>query len=318
MTNNYFTLYSSCKSVKGKERGAFYILDEHRIEIVPLPLIDVVDLLKIYSIQECRKMVDSENILDDYIDFLISKNIGFLTNEPDRFISMDDIYESPSFIFLSCISVDEKSTYDLKSFVQELDNLLCKHVELRMLHSNLTLKQLSDILFFFEGTTIRSIELYIKNVDLSEIERIKTLISLNKKISYTVVFDFEIEKNEDKIIFTNKKYIDVLYSSLAERKLYVNTKFYFEALKHNVFYNKKVSIDENGYLRNNLISKTEFGIYNVTKNPINKLIENRKFTKYWKISPDEIENLKDSELRYAIFPEYEIKELNGKFYFKEN
>jgi len=66
------------------------------------------------------------------------------------------------------------------------------------------------------------------------------------------------------------------------------------------------------------ISDPEFGKYCPNKNPISKVIKNRDFTKYWNINPDKIEDIKDSELRYAIFPAYEINEINGKYYFKKD
>lgn len=318
MKNNYLTLYSSCVPVRGKERGAFYILDERKIEIVPLSLIDTVELLKKYPIEDCKKLVDSEEILKDYISFLISRRIGFITDEPQRFSEMPDCYDSPSFILLSCISVDENSSYNLQGFIQELDNLLCKHVELRILHTSLTIKQLSQILDFFEETTIRSIELHISNFNDSELDELKIILKKYKKVYYVVLFSMSVDKFEDGIIFTTKRYCDVALTTFNEKELYINIKQYFEAQKFNIFYNKKVSIDQNGYLKNNLICKTSFGKYCPNKNSISKVIKNNDFIKYWNVNPDKIEDIKDSELRYAIFPAYEIHEVNGKYYFKKD
>lgn len=318
MKNNYLTLYSSCIPVRGKKRGAFYILDERKIEIVPLSLIDVVELFKKYPIEDCKKLVDSEEILKSYISFLTSRRIGFITDEPQRFSEMVNFYDSPSFILLSCISVDENSSYDLQGFIQELDNLLCKHIELRILHSCVTVKQLSQILDFFEKTTIRSIELHVSNFNDNEINELKVILNQYKKVHYIVLFSMPADKIEDGIIFTTKSYCDIALTTFNENELCINIKQYFEAQKHNIFYNKKISINQNGYLKNNLICKADFGKYCPNKNPISKVIKNRDFTKYWNINPDKIEDIKDSELRYAIFPAYEINEINGKYYFKKD
>lgn len=318
MKDKHLKLYSTCKSVRGKKRGAFYILDENRVEIVPLSMIEVTELLKQYSIEECKKMVDSENVLEEYIDYLISKRIGFITDQPSLFSEMDNYYETPSHIFLSCISIDENSSYDLVNFVKELDDLLCKHIELRLLHSSLYVEQLIEILEIFEGTTIRSIDLHINNCSSILLPKLMKVLKSYKKISYTVLYSMPYEKIETGIIFTTQHYNDIALSPFNEKILYINIRHYTESQRFNPFYNKKISIDQNGYLRNNLICKGDFGKYCPIKNSISETIKNKNFTKYWEICPDKIENIKDSELRYAIFPTYEIEEINGKYYFKKD
>lgn len=318
MRDKHLKLYSTCKSVRGRERGAFYILDENRIEIVPLSMIDVTDLLKQNSIEECKKMVDSENVLEEYIDYLISKRIGFITDQPDLFSEMDNFYETPSHIFLSCISIDENSTYDLLSFVKELDDLLCKHIELRLLHSSLCVEQLIEILEVFEGTTIRSIDLHISNCSSILQPKLMKILNSYKKISYIVLYSMPYEKIETGIIFTTQHYYDIEMSPFNEKIFYINIRHYSESQHFNPFYNKKVSIDNKGFIKNNLICKIDYGLYCPETNPISEVIRNSDFTKYWKINPDMIEGIKDSELRYAIFPTYEIDEINGKYYFKKD
>lgn len=318
MKDKYLKLYSSCKSVRGKERGAFYILDENRIEIVPLSMIELTDSLKQYSIEECKKIVNSEILFNEYIDYLIVKRIGFVTDEPNSFSDMDDFYDSPSHIFISCISIDEKSTYDLINFVKELDDLLCKHIEIRLLYSPLCIEQLLKILKLFEKTTIRSIDLHISNCPFFLLPKLMKILDSYKKISHTVLYSMPYEKIESGVIFTTQHYNDIGYSPFNEKILYINIKHYSEAQHFNPFYNKKISIDKNGFIRNNLICKIDYGLYCSITNPISEIIKNKEFTKYWKINSDMIEDVRDSELRYAIFLTYEIDEINGKYYFKKD
>gem|GEM_PF-1871839 len=318
MRQKYLKLYSTCKPVRGKERGALYILDERRIEVVPLSLIDALELLSKKSIEMCKEEVTSPEVLEDYITFLIAKRAGFITEEPDRFMAMDDFYETPSHVFLSSIALDENSTYDLKSFVDELDDLLCKHVELRLLHSSLSVQQLVDILDMFEGKTIRSIELHIKKMSERTAPEVEKTLERCKKLSTVVLYSMASQKTENNVIYTTERFDTIASFPFNEKALYVNIRYFAECQKFNPFYNKKVSVDQYGILKNNLICKESFNRYCPKTNTIAGLIQNKDFTRFWSVTPDMIEDIKDSELRYAVFPTYEIDEINGKYYFKKD
>jgi len=318
MSKKHLKLYSTCKPVRGKERGALYVLDEHRIEIVPLSLIDAIELLNEKPIEACKKQVTDPEVLGDYITFLIAKRAGFITEEPDRFIDMDGFYETPSHVFLSCIAVDENSTYDLQSFVGELDDLLCKHIELRLLHSCLSLQQLVEILDVFEGTTIRSIDLHVKKMFEKDTIELRKTLKKHQKVSSTTLYSMRLRKRENGLICTTEQFDTIASSPFNETTLHVNIRYFTECQNFNPFYNKKVSIDQYGVMRNNLICKKSFDKYCPKTNPVSGLIDNKDFTKFWGVTPDMIEEMKDSELRYAVFPTYEIEEINGKYYFKKD
>ncbi len=318
MKNKYFRLYSTSKLVKGKDKGAAYILDENRIEIIPLSLIEIVELLEKYSIDECRKFINSQHILNEYIEFLVSKRIGCVTEYPDTINSVDEYYNTPSHIFLSCIEINEKSTFDLKNFVKELNELLCKHVELRILHDDISLDELNLILGCFEGTTIRSITLYIKSFSKASLNILLDIVKKYKKVSYTILFSMDEDKMGQDVIYTTKNYNDIANAPFNSNVLFVNLRYFTEAKRYNPFYYKKISINKKGEIKNNLICKESFGKYCPSKNPLQRIINNKSFTKYWEVGVDKIEDIKDSELRYAIFPSYEIIELEGKYYFKKN
>lgn len=313
---DYLRVYSSVKLVRGKDRAAAYILDEEKIEIIPLSMIDVIDILYKHSITDAFELVDSKEVMQEYIDFILANRIGFLTSVPENIKSMDDYYEKPSHIFLSCIELDRYSKYDINSFVQELDEQLCKHIELRLLHEDLDHEELEQVLKIFEGTTIRSIDLYIKKVQIEKLDKLESVINRHKKVSKTILFSMPFQKTDDDIYFSKLDFENV--KNIENKELFVNINFYTESLKYNTFYHKKVSIDKDGGLKNNLICSENFGQYDIEKNSLREIIKNDDFTKFWKINPDKIENIKDSELRYAIFPCFEIEEKEGKYYFKKS
>lgn len=318
MGNRYFRLYSTSKAVRGKKRAAFYLLDEERIEIVPLSMVDVVDLLAGQSIDECKNHVDSTEVLDEYIAFLTDKRIGFITDEPERFPGLDDYFDVPSHIFLSCIEIDEESTYDLQEYVKELDRLLCKHVELRILHDNMRPDQLVNILNTFDGTTIRSIHVYMRRFNPDRLKDLTAIIEQHKKVSTIKLFSMDENRAIGDIIFTDQSFEEAVSAPVKEDQLFINIRFFTQSKKFNTFYHKKVAITHGGEIKNNLGSSQSFGTYCPTSNTIADIMERKDFRKYWDVGPDLIEDLKDSELRYAIFPAYELEESDGKYFFKKD
>lgn len=318
MNNKYLQLYSSSKLVKGKDRGAIYILDENKIEIVPLSLINIIELLNKYSIEECRKLIDSQEVFNEYLDFIVSKRIGFITTHRVPIDSIDEYYDTPSYIFSSCIEMSEKSDFDLRNIINELDELLCKHLELRLLYDNLSEDKLSSILDCIKNTTIRSINLYIKSVSNQLLKNLSKTIKKYKKVSYVVLFSMQEDKIQGDLVYTTKRYRNIVNKPFNDRVLFINIRFFTEGKKYNPFYYKKISINEIGEIKNNLICKKSFGKYCPLKNSLQQIIKSDDFTKFWEVGVDKIDCIKDSELRYAIFPSYEIEQKNGKYYFKKD
>lgn len=318
MKNKFFTLFSSTKGVRGKHRGAFYILDEGRIELVPNEMIIIAELLQNFSIYECAQKVDSEDVLEEYLNFMVEKKIGFFTSQPERFATIDNIYEVPSRIFISNIEYSQNSQYDLRSFIQELSDNLCKHVELRLYFESIETDDLERIFRYFDGTTIRSINVYLSRYSNEDLNQLRNLLKKYRKISSFIIFSQVMERREASISFKSSNIEDFDRKPYSKDVLQINHHYYTQCQNNNPFYFKKVSIDRVGFLKNNLIDKANYGLYKSGNNVLTRLTKNPTFTRFWYVKPDLIENIKDSELRYAMFLTNELIEDNGKYYFANN
>lgn len=134
-TKLYFKLFASCIPVKGKTRSIIYDLERFSFELIPNSLCEILCQHETCDISQLTEIVDikQKSILQDYLDFLISNEIGFYLNkdEINRFPKLNLEFDFPSFISNLIIDVDKGSDYDIIETIHQLDKLNCFHLQVR-------------------------------------------------------------------------------------------------------------------------------------------------------------------------------------------
>ena len=97
---NYFNLFSNIQIVKGISRVLISDLQRNVSELMPLEFLDLVEELKTASIEKVFGFYDEDSkvIMQEYLDFLLEKEYGFITkNNWDRnFPPLSYEYYEPS------------------------------------------------------------------------------------------------------------------------------------------------------------------------------------------------------------------------------
>jgi len=140
----------------------------------------------------------------------------------------------------------------------------------------------------------------------------------NPRISYILLYEAPF----DEIITpTNIRGNIVYYSrsvsydecSVNVQSLIVNMSLYTESLHYNTFYNRKLSIDKNGNIKNYLTQKESFG--NIFSDKIEDVILKKSFQKVWKVKKDLIDVCKECEFRYmCVDSRFPLLRHKGSFY----
>ena len=94
----------------------------------------------------------------------------------------------------------------------------------------------------------------------------------------------------------------------------LNQKAYIEALSHNLFFNRKIHIDNQDNVKHYFNEKKIYG--NIQRNHIKKVITSNKFQELWNITKDQIDVCRDCEFRY-ICPDNRIPIKKNNFYQHE-
>lgn len=317
--NKFFRLYAHNIPVPGKERSAIYDLQRQEIVLIPNILQSILEALDRSTIDEviAKYAPKRPDLIEKYLLFLHGKDLGFYTNSPERYPLLDLNWSSP-YIIQSAVVAFEFSSYSIFQIADQLDKLHCQHVELRLNTVNSDPSDLFEVLEGLSKKTFRTITLLLNySPYLLEENFTDKLFEAFKKINFIFVFNSPVQKNSHQ----NPKNISFLKKGVPKGRSgvrhIVNLDYFMEAQKHNPYYNKKVCIDEKGRIKNCLLHQNYFG--NVIKDSIKNIISRNDFQKLWFASPDKIEDIRDSELRFSIFltDELETSENPGLYRIKK-
>jgi len=320
MVDNIIVPVAECPVVKGCKRSIIYDLSRTNFNFIPNDLYFLLNKYAYQSINDIKKDYPIENyeIIDEYFKFLLDNEYIFFCdkNDKDFFSKIDFQFEEPNKISNAIICISQYTFSSIREIIKQLEDLNCKYIQL-IFYDFFDLENTNKILSYFDRSIINAIDLYFTTCNLSN-EVISNIVKGNLRIRSFVIFN----STEDKIITPKEQKSGIIaYNSsdinLKELELIKNIKYYFnvnvelfsEAQKYNVYYNKKISIDYSGKIKNCISNEKNFG--NITNTKLSDIIEDKKFNYLWNINKDKIETCKDCEFRYMCI-DPRIPERNTK------
>jgi len=306
INKKYLILFSSCLLSKGASQAIVFDMQRNDVKIVPDTLINIIEDAKNIDLEELySKYADSKNVLDQYINFLLSEEICFIGNEDEkkRFTKLSLNWDETSVITNAIIDINKTSKYDVFKAIKMLDELNCLHIQIRI-YGIIDFKSITKLLENIENTSIRSFELICDHNNFDDKNLILELPETYSRISNLVVYNSPHQEIGD--IQNRKSYTISFYSKDIEDESHCgnispvffckNPNHYFESQKHNTCLNRKVGIDVNGEIKNCPSMSKSFG--NICDSSISKAVTTPDFKNLWFIHKDQIEVCKDCEFRH--------------------
>lgn len=105
---------------------------------------------------------------------------------------------------------------------------------------------------------------------------------------------------------------EITHSNINRKYLINNIQYFYECQEYNPYYNKKVSIDRKGDIKNCIKNKAVFG--NILYNKLEAVIQSQAFREFWFVSHDRILEIKDSELRYNYIITNDLEKVSDQYY----
>ncbi|MDN3694642.1 grasp-with-spasm system SPASM domain peptide maturase [Chryseobacterium tructae] len=299
----YFNLFTNVLMTKGATRILVSDLQRNTSELYPLEFYELIEDLKVHSIENILNHYDEESqeILDSYLNLLLEKEYGFITenNWADNFPSLSHEYTDSSTI--SDIFIEFHNLDFLCKIKHSMENLRIRHLII-FSENNLTEDEILAVDFLFENTPLENIDIYLpyhKQMDAhwfqklnEKVSRISNLIvyrsvlrsiKLNNKLRFVITFTTE----DLKISCCGK--VDIKYFNTNLPKV-------LEAINHNSCLHKKIGIDKEGNIKNCPLMPGSFG--NIQKISLEEALAHPDFKRYWNITKDSIEGCKECEFRY--------------------
>lgn len=301
----FFNLFACCLLNKGKTRSLICDTQRNIYFLIPNSLYDLLindfpkfDLNYIYELYESEK-----SVIDEYIDFLLKNEIGFLDDRIYKeLIPIDLKYDVPESITSLILDLSKDSSYISNSTIaSSINHFRIEHLQIRCFYE-ISIEILKSFLEDISKSTLRSIELIYPFVNEVKSRQIfKKIIVTNSKL-LNIIFtgspttNLEIYKNRE-IIYSKDKVIKETNCGIV-KSCYFNTNLatYTISSNFNSCLYKKMSIDSKGYIRNCPSMPQSFG--NIKDNTMEDALNHKDFKKYWNLTKDKIEVCKDCEFRY--------------------
>lgn len=299
--NNYFLLYACCIPVKGYKRSVIIDTQRQAVHFIPNSLYQILTAFKEKKCSWIKNYCKDTTTIDEYYDFLISKELGCFVESIKPFPPIDLLYTSPYQITNAIIVSEKSSNHDYLRIFSELNSADCQAIELRSL-DKISLENLISILESENTleTGIKAITTILPYIEGREKE-IENLNLRYPKVKCMYIYNCPSCRT------TTSKQTTIIYSDQTNisrhncgrtsiKNFSPNLKMVIESINKNNCLNQKVCIDSNGAIKNCPSMEQTFG--NIYQDTLAEVISNKQFTQYWNLNKDLIEVCKDCEFRY--------------------
>ncbi len=329
--NNHFVLFSCCRLVKGASRSLIADSQRRAFDLIPNILAEIIEQHQGKTIDEIIAVYGKENaaFIEKYFSFLEEKEYIFYTTE-DRvkyFTAISTDWEYPGLLTNAIIDYGKKTGPHFEKMASALDAMNCFAVQLRFF-SEIDKSALERVLTLFDGTRIADLQLLLtaaSNGSTSD-TYLKDLLEKFQRIGSLNVFGADKEKTVDSAAATDSRKInyhsvtfqqkDVSYEkTIADFQRNNHLKIFNESHHFNLYFNKKIYINEEGEVKNAPHTEEVFG--NIETDRIVEIVNSSDFQKYWKVKKADIEICKDCEFRHmCVDPRIPIERGDNNYYFE--
>lgn len=125
--------FTNCIPVKGVQRSTICDLQRQQVKLVPNSLVEMLENHQGKTVEEIKIAYNNEHdeTIDEYIEFLIEHEFIFFTDHPEWFPDLSMQWDEPFPITNMIIDRNEKSDYDMVSLLSQIDEINCKHIQIR-------------------------------------------------------------------------------------------------------------------------------------------------------------------------------------------
>lgn len=296
--------FANCITVKGHTRSIIYDLQRQKYDFIPNSLAEMLLQHDGKTTVEIKAAYNNQydEIIDEYVDFLIDKEYVFFTKHPELYPDLSLNWEEPSII-TNAIICDKESKHPYQKIFQQLDEMNCKALQWRFFQLE-SLEQINNLLKLTDDSRLQHIEIIMPWIGDFSIDEYKKLVYNHQRIWSIRIFnapfdrvDFIDYQKHHPIAYTTSNIEDNTFcGSIFPANFRVNIKMFTEAQQFNTCLNRKITIAEDGEIKNCPSMDESFG--NVRTDDILQVVKTLEFQKKWHIKKDDIIVCKDCEFRY--------------------
>jgi SPASM domain peptide maturase of grasp-with-spasm system len=300
-----FQLFANCFPVKGASRSTICDVQRHDFQFIPNSLYDILIAYESKTIEEIKAIFDNQydEIIEEYFEMLNEKEFIFFTNTPELFPKMSMQWDEPVHITNAIIDINEKSKIDFLNVFQQFEKLGCKYIQIRVFTPKM-FDFIQNIIQQAEDLRVISVEFILPFPQNFDFEKWKKLVFDFPRISNIIFHQakenktlFESPTGMGNIVKTmNNISSETHCGQISHHYFSLHLKTFTESQHHNTCLNRKISIDQNGNIKNCPSMTESYG--NIKDTSLQEALNHPDFKKYWNITKDQINICKDCEFRH--------------------
>ena len=306
LTKKYLELYANCIPEKGICRAVIFDLQKKIFYFIPLSLYKFLKEARNKSINAIldRHTKNERKILQEYINFIISNNLGHLSDQNAKIHlpPLPVFFDSPSQITNAIYDYSIINKQYLNTFLLDLVELRCLNVQIRFFEEidSSTVEHVEEVIATYSNVIFELIVICNERFDFSYWK--KVLYKYSNIVTVTV---FNVTKDATNIIDrTNKKTLFIRHETSVNKHncgqvtseyFAINIHHYTESILYNTCLNRKLSVDKNGFLCNCPSMSKKFG--HISQANLKDCIEEQEFKDMWGISKSHIQTCNICEFK---------------------
>lgn len=239
----------------------------------------------------------------EFLEYLQEKDYGMFCEdeEADCFEQINSSWDHPASITNAIIEVSSINLSSALEFVSQLGKQNCEHIELRLIDTD-SFQFLNKIFRHCGEFGVHGVELVVPyhadfgHEKLLEISNDHEIYLYRILIHSAPIPKDSVEMVRTTLVRIKKRSLTCLdCGSISQSNFIVDIPFYTESMHFNNCLNRKISMDQNGQIKNCPSMKKEFG--STEETTIAQVLNDEMFTNLWTISKEHISVCKDCEFR---------------------
>ncbi len=290
-------LFSCIRLVKGFTNSLMIDLQTERMLLIDNELYEFLSK----SVKLNNKYKSNTIEINNIISFFTENNWGFITDSPESFPDINLNFEFPAIISNMIIDINNFAEVYSYNIITSLNNLIVNTIQFRIF-CKYTFDDINKLIEIYSKSNVNSFEIVLTYIKEFTQEQLENLLQINVrlfKIFVTNAQKLETIEYKSKII----KFINYSFNSckscgnINQLNFHGNMFSFTEALNHNSCLFAKMSIDENGDIKNCPSMNYSYG--NIRNVKLENVLNEPNFKTLWGITKDKINVCKDCEFRYV-------------------
>lgn len=292
-------LFECCILTKGHLRSI--IIDTQRDNFYFIPN-DLYSLLTEYQGEQLELMLEkggkeNKNVILEYIKFLIKNELIYLSDEKIPLSKISKEYNYPFPVQNVIIDLRSEMKVEMNQVLADLESLFTAHVQFRIYDN--TEQLFHEVIQCIGKNTFERIEIIVNYTDEATYMKMKEKAESNPYISVLKVYNYpeKIKKiNSSRLTLYNHSFSSHADCGAIDPDYFMTRLYHvIEGKGHNTCLYKKISIDENGYVRHCPSMKKNYGKY--SKKNLLKALNDHEYLSKSNLTKKEINICKVCEFR---------------------